>query len=166
LILLNTVYSIRRCGPDICSDDQICCTPGGNNTATCCKQIVDPTYYNIAMVTRKLSGILILLLLFAMGYSIQRLICSKTRRRRRLHEDLEHLAASQSHPTTTVSREPLVTDPGSSSSGEADTVPPVSLPTYEECVCKRLPTYEESLLETSPTHQATGLQQCRTVQAS
>ncbi|KAG7266349.1 hypothetical protein CRUP_017708 [Coryphaenoides rupestris] len=118
------------------------------------------------MVTRKLSGILILLLLFAMGYSIQRLICSKTRRRRRLHDDLEHLAASQSHPTTTVSREPLVTDAGGSSGGEADALPPVSLPTYEECVCKRLPTYEESLLETSPTHRAIGLQQCRTVQAS
>ncbi|CAL8315606.1 unnamed protein product [Gadus morhua 'NCC'] len=145
-ILLNTVYSIRRCGPDICSDDQICCPPGQGNV-TCCKPIVDPTYYNIAMITRKLSGILLLLLLFAMGYSIQRLICSKTRRR--IH-DTEHLAASQSpsgHPTPTVSREPLIVAPGSSS--ESDAAPPASLPTYEECICKRLPTYEESLLESS-----------------
>ncbi|CAL8344442.1 unnamed protein product [Merluccius merluccius] len=161
-----TVCAIRRCGPDICSDDQVCCATPGNHSAaatTCCRPAVDPTYYNIAMITRKLSGILILLLLFAMGYSIQRLICSRTRTRRlhHLHHDdaeEQHLAASQTpsgRPATAVSQEPLImVGPPDGGGGE----PVASLPTYEECVCKRLPTYEESLLETpvsqrEATHQ-------------
>ncbi|KAJ3594866.1 hypothetical protein NHX12_004171 [Muraenolepis orangiensis] len=141
-----------ECGPDICSDDQICCTPG-NSTVTCCKPIVDPTYYNIAMITRKLSGILILLLLFTMGYSIQRLICSKTRRRLHDMDDLPSETPTNGHPTTTVSREPLVMRQGPGTS-EADTALPVPalLPTYEECTSKHLPTYEESLLDTTTQH--------------
>uniref|UniRef100_A0A3Q3XFT1 Uncharacterized protein n=1 Tax=Mola mola TaxID=94237 RepID=A0A3Q3XFT1_MOLML len=127
------VHSIRRCGQDLCRDDEICCAQGSNSTAvTCCKQLVDKTYYNIAMVTRKLSGMLIMLLLFALGYLVQRVLCSKSGR----------LGPPRSaHPPVTASREPLV------ESGAPEPVPGAQLPSYDES--KRLPTYEETMRDTS-----------------
>lgn len=123
------VLSIRRCGPDICRDEQICCAQGNNSAAvTCCKQPMDKTFYNIAMVTRKLSGVLIMLLLFAVGYFVHRALCSKSRQ---LSQPLH------GHPSVTTSQEPLV------ESSEPDEAPPTQLPSYEEA--KRLPTYEETM---------------------
>lgn len=126
----TAVYSIRRCGPDICRDDQICCAQGNNSSAvTCCRQPVDQTFYNIAMVTRKLSGVLIMLLLFALGYVVQRALCSKSR------QLTQH--PLNGHPPVTTSQEPLVESSG------LDVPPVVQLPSYDEC--KRLPTYEETM---------------------
>lgn len=123
------VYSIRRCGQDICRDEQICCPQGNNSSAvTCCKQLVDKTYYNIAMVTRKLSGVLILLLLFALGYSLQRVLCSKTGRL---------VQAPSGHPPVTTSQDPLM------ESNSPDQALATQLPSYDES--KRLPTYEETM---------------------
>ncbi|KAI4809913.1 hypothetical protein KUCAC02_018768 [Chaenocephalus aceratus] len=69
-------YSIRNVDHTFVESDQVCCAQGNDTTAvTCCKQFVDNTYYNIAMVTRKLSGVLIMLLLFAVGYFVQRMLC-------------------------------------------------------------------------------------------
>lgn len=135
----TAVYSIRRCGQDICRDDQVCCAQGNNSTAvTCCKQLVDKTYYNIAMVTRKLSGVLIMLLLFAVGYFVQRALCSKSRQLTQPHNG---------PPPVTTSQEPLV------ESSTPDPAPAAQLPTYDES--KRLPTYEETMRDES---RAAGVQ--------
>lgn len=131
------VDSIRKCGQDLCRDDQVCCAQGNDTTAvTCCKQFVDNTYYNIAMVTRKLSGVLIMLLLFAVGYFVQRVLCSRSRQLTPPHNG---------HPTGTTSQEPLVEScaPG----GSMHPAPVAQLPSYDEC--KRLPTYEETVRDGS-----------------
>lgn len=128
----SVVFSIQKCGRDLCRDDQVCCASGNDTVVTCCRQFVDKTYYNIAMVTRKLSGVLIMLLLFAVGYFVQRMLCSRSR----------PLTPPQNgHPTVTTSQDPLVDicTPDSL----VDSVPAAQLPTYEEC--KRLPTYEETI---------------------
>lgn len=134
----TVVFGIRRCGQDLCRDDQVCCAQGNDTTAiTCCKQFVDNTYYNIAMVTRKLSGVLIMLLLFAVGYFIQRVLCARSRQ-------LTPPPPS-GHPAAATSQEPLV----ESSTPDAfmDPGPSAQLPSYEEC--KRLPTYEETVRDMS-----------------
>lgn len=120
-LVRTLVYSIRRCGQDmLCRDDQVCCVQGNDSTVvTCCKQLVDKTYYNIAMVTRKLSGVLIMLLLFAVGYFVQRALCSKSR---------QLTPAHNGHPLVTTSQDPLV------ESSTADSAPAAQLPTYEETV--------------------------------
>lgn len=129
----SVVYSIRKCGQDVCRDDEICCAQGNNTTAvTCCKQFVDKTYYNIAMVTRKLSGVLIMLLLFAVGYFVQRVLCSRSRQLTPPHDG---------HPAPTTSQEPLMES--CTPDSLRDPAPTAQLPTYDEC--KRLPTYEETV---------------------
>uniref|UniRef100_A0A3B4XGQ7 Uncharacterized protein n=1 Tax=Seriola lalandi dorsalis TaxID=1841481 RepID=A0A3B4XGQ7_SERLL len=130
-LVRTVVYSIRKCGQVLCRDDQVCCVQGNDTTTSCCKQFMDKTYYNIAMVTRKLSGILILLLLFAVGYFVQRVLCSRSRQLTPPHNG---------HPTVTTSQEPLVErcTPDSLMDPALD----AQLPTYDEC--KRLPTYEET----------------------
>ncbi|KAF0046983.1 hypothetical protein F2P81_000616 [Scophthalmus maximus] len=136
-VVRAVVHSIRRCGPDLCRDEQVCCAQGNNATAvTCCQPIVDKTYYNIAMVTRKLSGVLIMLLLFAVGYFVQRVLCSRSRPLTPPHSG---------HPAATTSQEPLVE--GCAPGGSRDPAPAAQLPTYDEC--KRLPTYEETVREGS-----------------
>lgn len=131
LVVRTAVHSIQKCGQDICRDEQVCCAQGENSTAvTCCKRLVDKTYYNIAMVTRKISGVLILLLLFALGYFVQRALCSKSRQ----------LSRPQSgQPPVTTSREPLV----EGNTHDLAPAPAPQLPPYDES--KRLPTYEETV---------------------
>lgn len=134
-IARKAVHSIRRCGQNICRDDQVCCAHGNDtSTVTCCKDFVDNTYYNIAMVTRKLSGVLIMLLLFAFGYFVQRMLCSRSRQR----SDPYH-----GPPTAAASQEMLMESctPDSLRSPAFNT----SLPSYEDL--KRLPTYEETIRE-------------------
>ncbi|KAG7229305.1 hypothetical protein INR49_012963, partial [Caranx melampygus] len=128
---VRTIHSIQKCGRVLCRDDQTCCERGNETTSvTCCKRFVD-TYYNIAMVTRKLSGVLILLLLFAVGYFVHRALCSRSR---------QLTPPPNGQPTVTTSQEPLVESRTPDSfTGPA---PAAQLPTYEEC--KRPPTYEET----------------------
>lgn len=131
LFVRTLVYSIHRCGQELCPDQQVCCPQGNTSGAvTCCRRLVDKTYYNIAMVTRKLSGVLILLLLFALGYSLQRVLCSKTGRLGQ---------AQNGHPPVTTSHDPLM----EGSSPDQDQAPTAQLPPYEGS--KRLPTYEETM---------------------
>lgn len=137
-IARRVVYSILRCGQSICRDDQVCCARGNDtSTHTCCKELVDNTYYNIAMVTRKLSGVLIMLLLFAFGYFVQRMLCSRSRQ----------LSAPHGPPTAAASQEMLLESctPDSLRSPAFTT----SLPSYEDL--KRLPTYEETIRESYTT---------------
>uniref|UniRef100_A0A667WD80 Uncharacterized protein n=1 Tax=Myripristis murdjan TaxID=586833 RepID=A0A667WD80_9TELE len=147
LIALFALWGYLKCGHDFCRDDQVCCAQGNDTTTvTCCKQILDKTYYNIAMITRKLSGVLILLLLFAVGYFIQRMVCSRSRR---------HTLPSNGHPTATVSQEPLM---GTLSSHSlADPALTAKLPSYDEC--KHLPTYEETVRDGCRSRPETTTQQ-------
>uniref|UniRef100_A0A8C5G3C3 Uncharacterized protein n=1 Tax=Gouania willdenowi TaxID=441366 RepID=A0A8C5G3C3_GOUWI len=133
LLLLEVSEIGVICGRDICRDDQVCCAQGNDTTAvTCCRQFMDNTYYNIAMVTRKLSGVLIMLLLFAVGYFVQRILCTRSS---------QWSPAQSGQPAVTASQEMLMesctpvpsVDPG----------PGARLPAYEDC--KRLPTYEETM---------------------
>uniref|UniRef100_A0A674N551 Granulins domain-containing protein n=1 Tax=Takifugu rubripes TaxID=31033 RepID=A0A674N551_TAKRU len=114
LFVRTLVSSLHRCGQEVCPDEHGCCPdehgccpdehgccPHGSNSSAvvCCQRLTSKTYYNIAMVTRKLSGVLLLLLLFALGYSLQRLLCSRTGR----------LAQAQNgHPAVTTSQDPLM----------------------------------------------------------
>lgn len=129
LFVRTLVFSIHRCGPDVCPDEHGCCPQGSNSSAVvCCQRLTGKTYYNIAVVTRKLSGVLLLLLLFALGYSLQRLLCSKTGR----------LAQAQNgHPPVTTSQDPLM------ESSSPDQGPAAQMPSYHGP--KRLPTYEETM---------------------
>uniref|UniRef100_A0A8C6PA86 Transmembrane protein 92 n=1 Tax=Nothobranchius furzeri TaxID=105023 RepID=A0A8C6PA86_NOTFU len=125
----SLVYCLNRCGQKWCAKDQICC---GNRNSTCCKQPTVNIYSSIAVLTRKLSGILIILLLFAVGYFIHRILCSRSRQP----------TPSQSRPPpVTTSRELLM----ESCPPEAftDPAPFPQLPSYDEC--NRLPTYEETI---------------------
>uniref|UniRef100_A0AAY5EG14 Uncharacterized protein n=1 Tax=Electrophorus electricus TaxID=8005 RepID=A0AAY5EG14_ELEEL len=76
---LQTLSGSRRegvAGP--CGEGQRCCAPGNGSAAVrCCKLPLQTFFDNVGWITRKLSGILILLLLFAMGYFIQRIICPR-----------------------------------------------------------------------------------------
>lgn len=130
------VFSIHRCGQDVCADERGCCPDergccprGGNSSAVvCCQRVTARTYYNIAIVTRKLSGVLLLLLLFALGYSLQRLLCSRAGR-------LAH--AQGARPPVTTSQDPLMT------SSSPDQGPAAQMPSCHGA--KHLPTYEEAM---------------------
>lgn len=138
--LVRIVYSMRKCGETLCQDDQGCCVQRNNSSA-----VMDKTYYNIAMIIRQLSGVLILLLLFAVGYFVHRMLCSRSR---------QHAPSHNRHPLTT-SQEPLT----ESCTPDSLVVPaPVQLPTYY--ACKRLPTYEETLRD----HGSAGRPECSTGQ--
>lgn len=139
-LVRGSVRCVHRCGQDVCRDEQTCCPRGGhnNNTSsssvlTCCGRQGAGPYYNIAMVTRKLSGVLILLLLFALGYSLQRVLCTRTGR----------LVQGQGgRPPVTTSRDPLM------EGGSPDRTPAPRLPSYDDDDdSKRLPTYEETMRE-------------------
>lgn len=138
-LVLELVYATRRCGQKSCRDEQVCCAQGNGSTATvtCCK-LVDKTYYNISLVTRKLSGVLIMLLLFAAGYFVQRVLCSRSR---------QLTQAQNGHPPVTASQDPLV------ESSTPEEAAGVQLPSYDES--KRLPTYEETMRDASRATGAT-----------
>lgn len=131
-LVRSVVYTIRKCGHAVCRDDEDCCPVGKNTTGPCCRKFEDMTYYNISMVTRKLSGVLIMLLLFAVGYFIQRALCSRPR---------QDSPPPNGHPAATISQEPLM----EICTGDSPMDPAASaqLPTYDEC--KSLPTYEETV---------------------
>ncbi|CAL8353498.1 unnamed protein product [Lota lota] len=142
--LISACQALRNCGEVHCGDGQQCCPPvtgNGNASATtvrCCKLPIHIFFDNVGWMTRKLSGILILLLLFAMGYFIQRIICPRPRR----HPNHEPEEPSLFHGHTSASQDSLLDRYPEYSIG--DFASP-SLPSYDEV--KYLPTYEETMLE-------------------
>ncbi|KAJ8359090.1 hypothetical protein SKAU_G00156150 [Synaphobranchus kaupii] len=132
--------ALRNCGGIECREDQRCCTPGNSSAATvsCCQVQLNTFFDNLDWITRKLSGILILLLLFAMGYFIQRIVCPRPRRQ----------GDGQLEPTflgggATTSQDNLLESVARHSLEEITS--PVLLPAYDEV--KDLPTYEETMQE-------------------
>ncbi|XP_039612526.1 uncharacterized membrane protein C3orf80 homolog [Polypterus senegalus] len=136
---IHTCQALRTCGDLICGESQGCCMFGNTSSPQikCCKLPLHTFIDSVGWITRKLSGILILLLLFAMGYFIQRIICPRPRRHRDRQEDPSLLNGH-----TTASQDSLL-DPFHELS-VVDFIPPVlQLPAYDEV--KYLPTYEESM---------------------
>ncbi|XP_049582231.1 uncharacterized membrane protein C3orf80 [Syngnathus scovelli] len=156
--LLSVCQALRSCGEVQCADGQQCCTPivAGNGSGAggggggggggvggsmvrCCKLPMHIFFDNVGWFTRKLSGILILLLLFAMGYFIQRIVCPRPRRHPHQDRGEEpsffhgHASASQD---SLLDRYPEC--------NPVDFASP-NLPAYDEV--KYLPTYEESMQE-------------------
>lgn len=143
--LLSACQALRSCGEVQCGDGQQCCPPiaAGNGSASsavrCCKLPIHIFFDNVGWFTRKLSGILILLLLFAMGYFIQRIICPRPRRHP--HHDRSE-EPSLFHGHASASQDSLLDRyPQYSPGGFASP----NLPAYDEV--KYLPTYEESMQE-------------------
>lgn len=143
--LLSACQAYRSCGGVQCGDGQQCCPPivGGNDSASsavrCCKLPIHIFFDNVGWFTKKLSGILILLLLFAMGYFIQRIICPRPRRNP--HNDRSE-EPSLFHGNASASQDSLLDRYPEGSLG--DFASP-NLPAYDEV--KYLPTYEESMQE-------------------
>uniref|UniRef100_A0A667YE63 Uncharacterized protein n=1 Tax=Myripristis murdjan TaxID=586833 RepID=A0A667YE63_9TELE len=143
--LISACQALRSCGEVQCNDGQQCCPPivNGNSSTSpavrCCKLPIHIFIDNVGWVTRKLSGILILLLLFAMGYFIQRIICPRPRRHP--HHDRPE-EPSLFHGHTSASQDSLLDRYPEYNLG--DFASP-NLPAYDEV--KYLPTYEESMQE-------------------
>ncbi|KAK5929453.1 hypothetical protein CgunFtcFv8_010682 [Champsocephalus gunnari] len=143
--LVSACHALRTCGEVQCGDGHQCCPPiaNGNGSANsavrCCKLPIHIFFDNVGWFTRKLSGILILLLLFAMGYFIQRIICPRPRRPP--HNDRSE-EPSLFHGHASASQDSLLDRYPEYSLG--DFASP-NLPAYDEV--KYLPTYEESMQE-------------------
>lgn len=140
--LVSACQALQSCGEVQCGDGQQCCLPGVNgngSTVRCCKLPIHIFFDNVGWFTRKLSGILILLLLFAMGYFIQRIICPRPRRHP--HHDRSE-EPSLFHGHASASQDSLLDRYPECSLG--DFASP-NLPAYDEV--KYLPTYEESMQE-------------------
>ncbi|KAK1790021.1 hypothetical protein P4O66_002220 [Electrophorus voltai] len=139
-VVIYGCHGLRNCGDIQCGEGQRCCAPGNGSAAVrCCKLPLQTFFDNVGWITRKLSGILILLLLFAMGYFIQRIICPRPRR----HHDRPE-EPSLAHGHTTVSQDSLLERFQDYSIGDF-TSPVLQLPAYDEV--KYLPTYEETMQE-------------------
>ncbi|XP_034024182.1 uncharacterized membrane protein C3orf80 [Thalassophryne amazonica] len=145
--LLSACQALRSCGEVQCGDGQQCCPPidaghgNGSSAVRCCKMPIHVFFDNVGWFTRKLSGILILLLLFAMGYFIQRIICPQPRRHPH-HERSDEPSSSLFHGHASASQDSLLDrNPEISLAGFTS----LSLPAYDEV--KYLPTYEESMQE-------------------
>ncbi|KAJ0063760.1 hypothetical protein NL108_006706 [Boleophthalmus pectinirostris] len=145
--LVSACEALRTCGDVQCGAGQQCCSPTGAGNATagttvrCCKLPIHVFFDNVGWFTRKLSGILILLLLFAMGYFIQRIICPRPRRQPTPQDRSEEPSLFYGHAS--ASQDSLLERyPESYSLGD---IASPNLPAYEEV--KYLPTYEESMQE-------------------
>ncbi|XP_037533741.1 uncharacterized membrane protein C3orf80 [Nematolebias whitei] len=142
--LISACQALQSCGEVQCVDGQRCCPPiaHGNGSAAvrCCKLPIHVFFDNVGWFTRKLSGILILLLLFAMGYFIQRIICPRPRRHQNQDRGEE---PSLFHGRASASQDFLL-DQYPESCAVGDFASP-NLPAYDEV--KHLPTYEESMQE-------------------
>ncbi|XP_026138950.1 uncharacterized membrane protein C3orf80-like [Carassius auratus] len=119
--------AVRSCAEIQCDEDQRCCTRNSSSITSIHHLPLHSFLDNLERLVRKLSGLLILLLLFVVGYFIQRLVCPRPRRQTPEEPSLLHGHASQDSLTGDFSS------------------PVLMLPTYEEV--NYLPTYEEIMME-------------------
>ncbi|XP_059371013.1 uncharacterized membrane protein C3orf80 [Carassius carassius] len=119
--------AVRSCVEIQCDEDQRCCTQNSSSITSINQLPLHSFLDNLERLVRKLSGLLILLLLFVVGYFIQRIVCPRPRRQTPEEPSLLHGHASQDSLTGDFSS------------------PVLLLPTYEEV--NYLPTYEEIMME-------------------
>ncbi|XP_074498324.1 putative membrane protein C3orf80 homolog [Sebastes fasciatus] len=162
---VSACEALQNCGDFQCGDGHQCCPPSvtlngssssSSSAVRCCKLPIHIFFDNVGWFTRKLSGILILLLLFAMGYFIQRIICPRPRRQPNHQSSSDHRSAGEEpssisifhhhghNASTSASQDSLLDRYPDYSLGDFVTASP-SLPAYDEV--KYLPTYEESMQE-------------------
>ncbi|XP_056328976.1 uncharacterized membrane protein C3orf80 [Danio aesculapii] len=122
--------ALKSCAEIQCEEDQKCCRSQNSSQqdVQCCK--VHSFLDNLDWLVRRLSGLLILLLLFIVGYFIQRVVCPRPR-----HQSPEEPSLLHGHA---LSQDSL-------SGGFSS--PVLLLPAYEEV--KSLPTYEEIMMESN-----------------
>lgn len=119
--------AVRSCAEIQCDEDQRCCTQNSSSITSVHQFPLHTFLDNLEWLVRKLSGLLILLLLFVVGYFIQRVVCPRPRRQTPEEPSLLHGHTSQDSLTGDFSS------------------PVLLLPTYEEV--NYLPTYEEIMME-------------------
>lgn len=129
-----------------CGEIQCGARANGSATSTgCCDLPLRTFAEHASWLARKLSGLLILLALFAVGYFVQRLVCPRHRRRGRAPQEPESLLGARA----TASQDTLLErfEDGGGVDGvdgvDGFTSPVLQPPAYEEV--KDLPTYEESV---------------------
>ncbi|KAL8187943.1 UNVERIFIED_CONTAM: hypothetical protein K2H54_058248 [Gekko kuhli] len=165
-----------NCGELKCGEQESCCSYGNFTSAEfkCCQLPFHTFLDNVGWFVRKLSGLLILLVLFAIGYFLQRIICPSPRRHNRRRprpgqrgdedddEDDGDLDSPGGRGSGRGGGTPLNVTAATSQdslldSRSRDPPPPLlhvvspvflQLPSYEEV--KYLPTYEESMRPQQP----------------
>ncbi|XP_036982252.2 uncharacterized membrane protein C3orf80 homolog [Artibeus jamaicensis] len=83
LLLLALVAPSRGgggCAELACGGGERCCAAANATAVRCCRLPLHAFLDNVGWFVRKLSGLLILLVLFAIGYFLQRIICPNPRR--------------------------------------------------------------------------------------
>ncbi|TRY89058.1 hypothetical protein DNTS_009786 [Danionella cerebrum] len=130
VLLSFSSEAAQTCAQIQCDGHQRCCAQNSStSTVHCCPASFHSFLDTLEWMIRRLSGLLILLLLFVVGYFIQRLVCPRTRR-----QSQEEPALLNGHPSQ-----------DSLAGGFCS--PELLLPKYEEV--RNLPTYEEIMMEDS-----------------
>ncbi|XP_006002129.1 uncharacterized membrane protein C3orf80 homolog [Latimeria chalumnae] len=139
------------CGELVCGEREGCCVSGNvtHPQVKCCKPPFHTFLDNFGWLARKLSGLLVLVVLFSIGYFLQRIICPRPRRYLgRPGGDSSLLDTT----TATASQDSLV-EPAAQELSAVPAATAPRLPPYEEV--KYLPTYEESMrVSSSPPRNA------------
>nr|XP_056706359.1 uncharacterized membrane protein C3orf80 homolog [Euleptes europaea] len=149
------------CGALQCGEREGCCLPPGNATGgefQCCPLPFHTFLDNVGWLVRKLSGLLILLVLFAIGYFLQRIICPSPRRRGRRprpgqqddeeEEEEEEEGDDEDDPDSPGGRAGGTPLDGTAATSQDSLLdrrapPPPPLPGAAAPVCLQLPSYEE-----------------------
>ncbi|XP_049641891.1 uncharacterized membrane protein C3orf80 homolog [Suncus etruscus] len=139
------------CAELACGERERCCATANATAVRCCKLPLHAFLDGVGWVVRKLSGLLILLVLFAIGYFLQRIICPSPRRAPRPGQ-AGPSAAPDAHDADDAPSALLRDEVASGSQdslldrgGPPERLSPgfLQLPSYDEV--KYLPTYEESM---------------------
>ncbi|XP_016044045.2 uncharacterized membrane protein C3orf80 homolog [Erinaceus europaeus] len=161
LLALATLVAPSRgggsCAELACGERERCCAAANATAVRCCKLPLHAFLDGVGWFVRKLSGLLILLVLFAIGYFLQRIICPSPRRppRGQARPGQPGGAGAPDDDAPALLRDEAAAgsqdsllDRGGPAGDPENELPGVSpvflqLPSYEEV--KYLPTYEESM---------------------
>ncbi|KAI5093030.1 uncharacterized membrane protein C3orf80 homolog [Silurus meridionalis] len=141
---LVSVYAVCACEASRgCGELQCGARANGSAASSGCCDVPARTFAEHASwLARKLSGLLILLALFAVGYFVQRLVCPRHRRRGRAQPEPESLLGARATASQDALLERLE-DGGADGGVDGFASPVLQPPAYDEV--KDLPSYEESV---------------------